>query len=221
MKHATYYPYYNVTLGTCLAVFLLTLATMATLYAFNSPAYVRILREDGPIEWATAVLFVGAGVTSLYAAWITEQKGARLFFVTFALFSIALGLEEISWGQRIIGFESGELFTAINSQQETNIHNTLEKMMKETDFYIYTTRQMAAMILGTYGVILPLLTSKSLIAKGIIAVPPLGLVPVFLTASLFAWLDWPMGIEEEIGEFFFALAFFYLPVLWILRSCYR
>ena len=40
-----------------------------------------------------------------------------------AVASFVLAWEEISWGQRILGFETPDEIEQINAQQETNLHN--------------------------------------------------------------------------------------------------
>ncbi|MET0201749.1 MAG: hypothetical protein ABW245_07835, partial [Gaiellaceae bacterium] len=68
--------------------------------------------------------------------------------------SLPLGLlllfaagEEISWGQRIIGFRPPALFLEHNFQQESNLHNLLKGMLD--------TRWMVLMVALLYGVIAP------------------------------------------------------------------
>lgn len=50
------------------------------------------------------------------------QRAAGLTVFYALLFFMAAG-EEISWGQRIVGWESGEFFQQNNKQYETNLHN--------------------------------------------------------------------------------------------------
>jgi hypothetical protein len=82
--------------------------------------------EDGPVEWATAAaLLAAAGVS----AWTVRRPGAgcgRLHAVMWAglaLLCLFAAGEEISWGQRVLGFSSPELFVRHNAQHETNLHN--------------------------------------------------------------------------------------------------
>ena len=46
-----------------------------------------------------------------------------LYILGVGLFYIVCAGEEISWGQRVFGWETSEAFAAINEQQETNLHN--------------------------------------------------------------------------------------------------
>lgn len=83
--------------------------------------------EDGPIENFQAFLmliafFVGVGILRMpknaYPAW------ARVFFAIGVAGALYCFLEEISYGQRIFGWVTPEVWDTINDQQETNLHNT-------------------------------------------------------------------------------------------------
>lgn len=82
--------------------------------------------EDGPIEYGTALLLAFAAIP-LFAFANGFRKHSNLPKMTLmivygVIFLLAAG-EEISWGQRIIGWETTEFFTANNFQNETNLHN--------------------------------------------------------------------------------------------------
>lgn len=86
----------------------------------------RLTREDGLVEWASVIaLLLLAGTaanklltTSLPRLWRT----AGWTLVVLALLAVG---EEISWGQRLLGFQTGETMKAINLQNETNFHNLI------------------------------------------------------------------------------------------------
>jgi len=82
--------------------------------------------EDGPVEWSTAIcLFLASLVllrNVLRLVGRAEAAAAALTFLYALLFFFGAG-EEISWGQRLFGWESGEFFRENNAQHETNIHN--------------------------------------------------------------------------------------------------
>ncbi|SLN23959.1 hypothetical protein ROA7450_00965 [Roseovarius albus] len=84
--------------------------------------------EDKLVEYGTAVfLLISSFVLIKNAASLSAKKrlfaaGLTLFYAF--LFFMAAG-EEISWGQRIFGWESNEFFEANNKQFETNLHNMI------------------------------------------------------------------------------------------------
>lgn len=48
----------------------------------------------------------------------------KLWLVLGALGCLYIGLEEISYGQQIVKWETGEFWASVNDQNETNLHNT-------------------------------------------------------------------------------------------------
>jgi hypothetical protein len=85
--------------------------------------------EDGPVETLSATLFFVGGIAFLVAArrsaYLRERASVWAYVVILlwaALCFVCAG-EEISWGQRIIGFETPEKIKSANLQEEFNIHN--------------------------------------------------------------------------------------------------
>ena len=74
--------------------------------------------EDSLLEWGTAILVLIA--SALF--YTSGTLGSRFAFILCIVW-LTFALEEISWWQRIFGFESPEMFSEYNAQQETNIHN--------------------------------------------------------------------------------------------------
>jgi hypothetical protein len=81
-------------------------------------------------EWVQGVCYLLAvgfglrGFTILKNAHPPHRaiKMATLLLFTFGMLLIAL--EELSWGQQILKWDSPQLFLEINAQGETNLHNT-------------------------------------------------------------------------------------------------
>ena len=83
-------------------------------------------KEDGFLEWATVVaLFLGM-ITCIYRIKILSKFRDWHFLLGLGvmafLFFFGVG-EEISWGQRIVGWSSPAWFCKYNTQCETNLHN--------------------------------------------------------------------------------------------------
>jgi hypothetical protein len=90
----------------------------------------RQIREDSLIEYLGALGFFVAGVAFL-AAFFLERTGNRLGPIRTPRNLVYLGLaaillfgagEEISWGQRILGYGTPDTFEE-NEQEEVSIHN--------------------------------------------------------------------------------------------------
>jgi hypothetical protein len=82
--------------------------------------------EDGIFEYIQFFLLLIAG--TLLIKFYLELKGpsrkySRILVVAVALVLFFVAFEEISWGQRILGFKTPSTLENINVQNETTIHN--------------------------------------------------------------------------------------------------
>ncbi len=110
-------------------IFIFPLLTFAVLYLvslwpFN--IFKEIVKEDRLIEYSQFfVLLIGGAVSFFQSIRFFGQKQwmRATFYVlaTLALFFVAG--DEISWGQRILGIESGATVQEVNRQGELTIHN--------------------------------------------------------------------------------------------------
>ncbi|MGO4618716.1 hypothetical protein [Ensifer sp. 2TAB8] len=106
---------------------------VALVFVFDPTVFSVLAREDGLVEWSSALLiFAACGFLAMAAigqfraalagaerlAWVAAGAAAVLsagFFV--------IGMEEISWMQRVFGIVTPEGLLAVNKQQELNLHN--------------------------------------------------------------------------------------------------
>jgi hypothetical protein len=162
------------------------------------------------VEWLTVWSFAFAAVViARLALRETRSQGLRagwLFGV--ALFCLFVALEEISWGQRLLGARPPRYFLERNFQQELNLHNVASQGLR---------RWALIAVIGGYGLALPLLLRvprASQLARrlGVFA-PPLALAPVFaLALALYLW--YPLEFSGEIVEATLGLAFLFTGWLW-------
>ena len=99
--------------------------TLLTLHGvlFVSPwSYYLLLQEDGLVENLTVVVWLLAGVLLFAAAWVERRRFPRFVFVVGGVVMTFIAGEEISWGQRILGFATPD-FLSHNTQGEFNVHN--------------------------------------------------------------------------------------------------
>ena len=122
------------------------LGSVAAVLAFGASAamlapdlYLQVAQEDEIVEWATFWSLVVAGAVFLRRRW---------FGVALALFCFVVAMEEISWGQRLLGLRPPQYFLGHNYQQELNAHNLLPTIARKL--------AMSAVLAG-YGIVLPLL----------------------------------------------------------------
>lgn len=88
--------------------------------------YGWLYREDGLIEWGTAVAFIAAALFAFLLALRLRQDRKNILAILYL--GLAAGmmlamLEEISWGQRVVGLETPEFFAEHSTKNEINIHN--------------------------------------------------------------------------------------------------
>lgn len=102
---------------------------VTTLIFIASPElYSTLGREDGVIEWASAILvflscllFVLTAVR-LRKTRLSSAKLASSIAIALAVLLFVLGMEEISWMQRVFDFQTPDAFPQ-NGQGEFNLHN--------------------------------------------------------------------------------------------------
>jgi hypothetical protein len=109
-------------------------------------------KEDGPVESFTAIFYFVAFLPSFSISKSCYERKLFLFSGLYFLLSLAfimIGLEEISWGQRLFHIGTPELLENYNYQHEMNLHNV--KGIPIHKFYI---------IVGLYGAFSRLLLPK-------------------------------------------------------------
>jgi hypothetical protein len=88
------------------------------------------LPEDGILETATFVLALVSGILFCLSGFF----GHRFAFL-LGLCWLIFAFEEVSWGQRIFGFDSPDFFASHNIQGETNFHNFFNRIF----LFLYVT----------------------------------------------------------------------------------
>jgi hypothetical protein len=191
------------------AALLATLAApLVALGQARPDSYYGLVQEDGPIEWATFwLLLAGAAVfafRALRAAGVRSLAPAGL-----ALASAFLAGEEISWGQRVLGYRPPELFLAANAQQEANLHNLAGA----------GARQLAVdLALVALGALLPLALRWRPLrawAESVGLASPLACAPLLLGA-LALQLVHPVPFTGEIVELLVGAALLVYAGLWLV-----
>jgi len=89
-----------------------------------------LYQEDSFFETITAVNFLFAAFLMSMAAlskWKSTDTYIPISYLLITLVFFFIGMEEISWGQRIFGWETPLFLEEINIQDETNLHNILSR----------------------------------------------------------------------------------------------
>jgi hypothetical protein len=108
-------------------------AALAVTYAIlflNQGRVDSMLEEDGVVEYVGAAGLLLASLF-FFVAFVRSRRGPssrfhrikRLSLIVLALVFLVGAGEEISWGQRLLGFGTPEAVSEANSQDEITVHN--------------------------------------------------------------------------------------------------
>ena len=111
------------------AALLVIVVSLYVALLVDGPAATWLMREDHPIEMLGALSLLAASVGCLIL-WrrvrgndVRWPRLRRLSLLALAaLFFFGFG-EELSWGERILGFAPPQSLAEINRQNEANLHN--------------------------------------------------------------------------------------------------
>ena len=149
------------------------------------------IKEPGPSNTSTVDYFRWA------ASYRLATHTFPWYLYGIALFCFVVAMEEISWGQRLLGYQPPTYFLEHNYQQEFNLHNVVE-----SDF-----RRFAKLVIIGYCIVLPLAGQSSYLKSwferlGIVA-PTIALVPAFagtfLVYYLYPWSHSAEWVELMLG----------------------
>jgi len=88
--------------------------------------FLWLLRENHPIEWLTFLSLLVAAILGykhvLESKLLSQDRLTGLFFACFSSALFFVSMEEIAWGQSLLGYETPQ-FLAANRQGEATIHN--------------------------------------------------------------------------------------------------
>ena len=108
------------------------------------------------------------------------------FVFGLGLFCFLVAMEEISWGQRLLGYRAPDYFLEQNFQQELNLHNIIDKSFRKL--------VMKIILLG-YGVVLSAAclwkpVGNILARLGIVAPSPVLILSFLAMYLIYTWYPW-------------------------------
>lgn len=119
-------------LGVGVASLVLAIAVVL-LFSLDAAAFSALAREDNIFEWLSALLiftasafFAAAAIGQLQVTRDEANRTALLAAGAAGVFSFVLfviGMEEISWMQRVFSIKTPDALLGLNKQQELNLHN--------------------------------------------------------------------------------------------------
>lgn len=224
-----------------------TAAAVAAVHSLlYTPAFSDLGAEDGIMESGGALCFLAASVIFFSLFLRLRKKGAAAptgigawwwYLILAALFFFVTG-EEVSWGQRIFGWETPGWMAENNVQEETTIHNleifnahTKDHELKPFWQSLLTMNRLFSLFWLCWCLLLPLAVHFDLPlvrrATGFFRVP----VPdvfhgclfftTYAATKLFVILNDPeeriLAQTDEIKEAFFALVFLLVSLDFLRR----
>lgn len=201
-------------LAALLGADLVALALVATAAA-SEQTWQSVAQEDGLIEWGTTFAFLLAAALNAGALWQRRRIAPvfeTLVRVALVLFCIFVAGEEMSWGQRLVGFQPPEIFLEKNFQQEMNLHNVLMDESASGLGFELDSKHMVALIAVIFGVLGPLLVRLRPFRAVAPIAPPVVLAPIFLAVAV-AELTYPIDLTGEGAELLLGMLFA-LAVAW-------
>lgn len=120
------------------------------LFVIRPHRFYTLALEDGPVEWLSSLLPLASSAAFFYAFFRvlrsgqhgTRRRVALVFTLLFAAVLFFIGMEEISWMQRVFNVETPALLHG-NEQQETNLHNMYSSLFFNI---VYRTGVFAGLI---------------------------------------------------------------------------
>ena len=103
-----------------------------------------LYREDHLLENLTAIFLLGSFLV-LAVKFFRPAGLNRWLILAGALAFFVIGMEEISWGQRIFGWGTPEALAEFNYQGETNLHNVVNPWM--TPIYVISNLVLGCLFL--------------------------------------------------------------------------
>lgn len=195
---------------------------------FNIKTVSNLGDEDHFFEWMTAIFFWTASVFFF----LTYLKTKNLIFLIVALFMFFAAGEEISWGQRLFGFKTPEVFDEINVQKEFNLHNIV--IFNTVDFQGHHKSGLSRLLEINFlfrlfsllcGIVLPFCVYHFKFISGLtrkikVPVPPISIGLFFFInwityVALYSFIlpkDSPLPYVEASGEIFECVAAFIILI---------
>ncbi|MCH9741559.1 MAG: hypothetical protein K0U38_12080 [Epsilonproteobacteria bacterium] len=132
---------------TLLITLLYIIALLSVVVTAHLSGYENFLKtmtqENGFFETISVVLLFSIFIYGIVAMIKNSQLFSTLILLSilaFSLLAFLAGMEEISWGQHLFHFQSGDYFLEQNLQKETNLHNLVDANLFSSVIYstIYT-----------------------------------------------------------------------------------
>ena len=188
--------------------------------------------EQGPLEFSHVLIplfAVGVGIVTLWTRrnllppQEIDLRWLTVAIVGLSLMCFAIAGEEASWGQHLVGWSTPEGWSAVNDQQETNLHNIGTWADQKPRAIV----ELGVIIFGILWPVWHLLTSQKFDAKWAVLLPPMMVLPVTFCGEAVRLLETVpklLGVANpsafprpsELQEFYFYT--FFALCMWTWRQ---
>lgn len=124
----------------CIICALILHGVVLGMFLIHPPLFSALSLEDGLFEYGSAaLLFLGCGIL-ITALWRSRSspglnRAIRPTLLILAAGYFVLGMEEVSWFQRVFDIPTPKSFQGRNSQNELNFHNFNTMVMGNAYFF--------------------------------------------------------------------------------------
>ena len=188
--------------------------------------------EDRPFEYATSVAYGVASVLFILMArrgrypLQSMRRLGQFILIIGAIGCFFIMGEEVSWGQRIIGFETPEAWADKNYQQETTLHNLdwVYENLTSSQTGFFKANFFNLVMLGV-GFVLPLAALipwvRRMSARMAVPIIPLRFCVLFVGGWIYGKYMQPYAIDlngpPEVREFIYSLGILMFAVTGLTR----
>src|SRR3989338_8900026 len=118
---------------------------------FKPIAFVYLTVEDSWAEYGTFFCYFMAFILSVGAIFIDRRSFLKPGYILMATGFFFIGMEEISWGQRLFDIETPGILYKLSSQSELNLHNVVD---------CFPLLPVFCTVVLAWAVVLPIFTSR-------------------------------------------------------------
>lgn len=176
--------------------------------------------HEGALETISSFGLLIAGLLAFYALFQARAKleegpvpkNTKLFLCCLALGLLILFGEEVSWGQRVFGWESFGIFEKYNYQKETTVHNFFNPLFA----FIYPAVGISFFVFCVFFWLFPSRKPPALLT--LFAPPPSFCALIFVMAGL-TFRGHSEAFEELLAFFFVLYTYRMALILRNLKAC--
>jgi len=95
-------------------------------FIFPYGYYLKLTKEDGVVESGTFIFYFASFIVAFSLAnrfFKSKNKSYAILSLILCMGLFYIAMEEISWGQRIFGIKTPDIFMTANYKKEMNTHN--------------------------------------------------------------------------------------------------